>query len=71
MNRFILGMIAVATIAAGAPVSAAVQVLPGKAPPPLAGGGAYVGAYVGSHPTGDNFQYRQFACIRVGNRLVC
>jgi hypothetical protein len=70
MSRFILGMIAVATIAAGAPASAAVQVLPGKAPPPLAGG-VYVGANVGSHPTGDNFQYRQFACIRVGNRLVC
>jgi hypothetical protein len=71
MNRFILGMIAVATVAAGAPVSAAVQVLPGKAPPPLAGGGVYIGANIGGRAPDYNFQYRQFACIRVGHRLVC
>ena len=68
MNRFILGMIAVAMIAAGAPASAA---LPGKAPPPLAGDGVYIGANIGSRAPDYNFQYRQFACIRVGHRLVC
>jgi hypothetical protein len=47
MNRLILGVIAVATIAAGAPVSAAAV----KAPPPplpFTWGGADVGANVGS-----------------------
>ena len=52
-------------------VSAAVQVLPGKAPPPLAGGGVYFGANIGGHAPDYNFHYRQFACIRVGHRLVC
>lgn len=85
MNRFILGMIAVATIAAGAPVpAAAVNALPVKtpaSPSPFTWGGAYAGGSVGmiwANPLkdsggvlGDNFQYRQFVCIKIGHRLSC
>jgi hypothetical protein len=100
MKRFILGLIAVATIATVAPVSeAAVKALPPSSAP-FTGAGADVGANVGGGwikdrvadldrlgvirsyalrdsgaigggVPGSNFQYHQFACIRVGQRLQC
>src|SRR5215467_11324288 len=48
MNRFVLGAIALATIAAGAPATAAdLAVKPVPATPPLTWTGAHVGASVG------------------------
>jgi hypothetical protein len=96
MNRFIFGVIAIATISTGASASeAAVKALP-PPPAPFAGASANVGSVwvkdqiadldrldaiqryslrdsgsVGSGVLGYNFQYRQFACIKVGHRLTC
>jgi hypothetical protein len=96
MKRFILGVIAIATISTGASVSeAAVKTLP----PPFAPfteastnvGGIWAKAQIadldrfdaiqryalrdsgviGSGVRGYNFQYRQFACIKIGHRLSC
>jgi hypothetical protein len=87
VNRFSLGMIAVATIVAVAPVSEAAVKAPSAAP--FTWAGAYVGANVGSIWTRDQipnwgrldavhsdalkdfWQHRQFACIKVGHRLQC
>ena len=95
MNRSILGVIAIATIAASASVSEAAVKALSLPPAPLTRVSAYVGVWlkdqivdpdpldaiqsyaprdtrvIGGGVPGYNFQYRQFACIKVGHRLSC